>query len=393
MCYTRPYSKPNLTHLSLLPLSLYIHIPWCLKKCPYCDFNSHALKQTLPEQQYVDCLLADLARDVERYHIKRPLESLFIGGGTPSLFSPRALDNLLRGVQKQLVFSNDIEITLEANPGTFEQAKFAEFRAIGINRLSIGIQSFDDALLAQLGRVHNGKEAIRAAEIAHQANFENINLDLMFGLPSATLTHSEKDIQTGIALAPTHLSFYQLTLEPNTYFHRYPPTLPSDDAILNTQRHCQALLAAHHFEQYEVSAYSLQGKKCRHNKNYWQFGDYLGIGAGAHGKISLSEPHNIVRTQKNKHPERYQQITAHPFIEETISQADLPLEFLMNHLRLKQGFSLSHYEKVTGLGPCTLERQLSDCVREKLLVKSGDIYTCTAFGWDFLDTILQKFVA
>lgn len=378
--------------MSLLPLSLYIHIPWCLKKCPYCDFNSHAIKYTLPETHYVNCLLADLARDIARYQVTRPLETIFIGGGTPSLFSARALDDLLRGIQLQLPFAENIEITLEANPGTFEFEKFADFRAIGINRLSIGVQTFDDHLLSQLGRVHSGKEAIRAAEMAHKVDFENFNLDLMFGLPQSTLTHSEHDILTALALEPTHLSFYQLTLEPNTYFHRYPPTLPSDDLIFQTQQHCQHILAAHHFEQYEVSAYSLRGKQCRHNVNYWQFGDYLGIGAGGHGKLSLALPHNIVRTQKNKHPDRYQQLTSHEFIEETISQTDLPLEFLMNHLRLKQGFSLTHYETVTGLSASTLEPQLSDCVHEKLLVKSEDLYVCTDVGWHFLDSILQKFV-
>ena len=377
----------------MLPLSLYIHIPWCLKKCPYCDFNSHAVKDALPEKHYVDCLLADLARDIARYEITRPLETIFIGGGTPSLFSARALDDLLRGIQTQLTFAENIEITLEANPGTFEFEKFADFRAIGINRLSIGVQTFDDHLLSQLGRVHSGKEAIRAAEMAHNVGFENFNLDFMFGLPQSNLTHSERDIRTAIALEPTHLSFYQLTLEPNTYFHRYPPTLPSDDIIFQSQQHCQQILAAHRFEQYEVSAYSLRGKQCRHNVNYWQFGDYLGIGAGGHGKLSLALPNEIIRTQKNKHPDRYQQITSHEFIEESISQPDLPLEFLMNHLRLKQGFSLTHYESVTGLSASTLEPQLSDCVHEKLLVKSDDLYVCTDVGWNFLDSILQKFVA
>lgn len=377
----------------MLPLSLYIHIPWCLKKCPYCDFNSHAIKDALPEKHYVDCLLADLARDIARYRITRPLETIFIGGGTPSLFSARALDDLLRGIQTQLLFSENIEITLEANPSTFEFEKFADFRAIGINRLSIGVQTFDDHLLSQLGRVHSGKEAIQAAEMAHKVGFENFNLDFMFGLPQSNLTHSERDILTAMALEPTHLSFYQLTLEPNTYFHRYPPTLPSDDLIFQTQQHCQHILAAHHFEQYEVSAYSLRGKQCRHNVNYWQFGDYLGIGAGGHGKLSLALPDDIIRTQKNKHPDRYQQMTSQEFIEETISQTDLPLEFLMNHLRLKQGFSLAHYEMATGLSASTLEPQLSDCVHEKLLVKSDDSYVCTDVGWNFLDSILQKFIA
>ncbi len=374
----------------MLPLSLYIHIPWCLKKCPYCDFNSHAIKDSLPENHYVDCLLADLARDIVRHQITRPLHSIFIGGGTPSLFSPEAMNKLLRGIEKQLDFSADIEITMEANPSTFEFEKFAEFKAIGINRLSIGVQSFDNSLLSELGRVHNGKEAILAAEMAHKVGFENFNLDLMFGLPKSTLAQTENDIRTAIALEPTHLSFYQLTLEPNTYFYRYPPVLPSDEVIFNLQQHCQKILAEHDFEQYEVSAYSLKGKQCRHNLNYWQFGDYLGIGAGAHGKLSLELPNKIIRTQKNKHPERYQQENA--FIENTIEIADLPLEFVMNQLRLKQGFSLSHYEIATGLNPKTLEPVLSDCIKSGLLIEQNGFYRCSENGWDFLDSILQKFL-
>lgn len=233
----------------MLPLSLYIHIPWCLKKCPYCDFNSHAVKNQLPETHYIDSLLADLARDIERYKITRPLQSIFIGGGTPSLFSPEALNLLLRGIERQLNFVADIEITLEANPGTFEFQKFAEFKAIGINRLSIGVQSFDDILLAELGRVHSGNEAIAAAEMAHKVGFDNFNLDLMFGLPKSTLAQTENDVRTAISLHPTHFSFYQLTLEPNTYFYRYPPVLPSDELIFKTQQHCQQILAEHNYAQ------------------------------------------------------------------------------------------------------------------------------------------------
>ncbi len=374
----------------MLPLSLYIHIPWCLKKCPYCDFNSHAIKDQLPETHYIDSLLTDLARDVERYDITRPLHSIFIGGGTPSLFSPDALNRLLRGIEAQLNFAEDIEITLEANPGTFEYQKFAEFKGIGINRLSIGIQTFDDNLLRELGRVHSSKEAITAAEMARQVGFDNFNLDLMFGLPKSTLTHSERDIQTAIALQPTHLSFYQLTLEPNTYFHRYPPVLPSDELIFKTQQHCQQILAQHGYAQYEVSAYSLAGKQCRHNLNYWQFGDYLGIGAGAHGKLSLELPQRIIRTQKHKHPERYEQLN--DFIENMIEPSELPLEFLMNQLRLKQGFTLAHYQAVTDLNAITLEPALSDCIKAGLLIEHENVYRCTDQGWNFLDNVLQKFI-
>ncbi len=348
------------------------------------------MKDSLPETHYVDCLLADLARDISRYQITRPLHSIFIGGGTPSLFSPEAMNTLLRGVEKQLDFSTDIEITMEANPSTFEFEKFAEFRAIGINRLSIGVQSFDNSLLTELGRVHNGKEAILAAEMAHKVGFENFNLDLMFGLPKSTLAQTENDIRTAIALEPTHLSFYQLTLEPNTYFYRYPPVLPSDEKIFEIQKHCQKILAKRDFSQYEVSAYSLKGKQCRHNLNYWQFGDYLGIGAGAHGKLSCDLPNHIIRTQKNKHPERYQQ--ENEFIENVIEIADLPLEFVMNQLRLKDGFSLSHYKNATGLNAKTLEPALSDCVKKGLLIEQNFVYRCSEQGWDFLDSILQKFL-
>ncbi len=376
----------------MLPLSLYIHIPWCLKKCPYCDFNSHAVKNQLPETYYIDSLLADLARDIERYKITRPLQSIFIGGGTPSLFSPEALNRLLRGVEQQLNFIADIEITLEANPGTFEFQKFAEFKAIGINRLSIGVQSFDDTLLAKLGRVHSGNEAIAAAEMAHKVGFDNFNLDLMFGLPNATLSDSENDVRTAISLSPTHFSFYQLTLEPNTYFYRYPPVLPSDELIFKTQQHCQQILAEHNYAQYEVSAYSLAGKQCRHNVNYWQFGDYLGIGAGAHGKLSLKLPAKIIRTQKPKHPDQYRQFSEQDFIENVIETVDVPLEFLMNQLRLKQGFNLSHYSLTTGLDSTTLEPALSECVKTGLLVEYENVYRCTDHGWNFLDDILQKFL-
>lgn len=372
----------------MLPLSLYVHIPWCLKKCPYCDFNSHAVKDKLPENRYVDLLLADLARDVARYQIDRPLHSIFIGGGTPSLFSPDALDKLLRGIKAQIPFVSDIEITLEANPSTFEFEKFAEFREIGINRLSIGVQSFDEVLLQELGRVHSGKEAILAAEMAHKVGFENFNLDLMFGLPKSTLVHTENDIRTAIALEPTHLSFYQLTLEPNTYFYRYPPVLPSDDTIFETQQYCQKILAKHDYAQYEVSAYSLDGRQCRHNLNYWQFGDYLGIGAGAHGKISL--PSKIIRTQKHKHPDRYENECE--TIENIIEQTEIPLEFVMNQLRVKTGFSLSHYENTTGLNAKTLEPALTKCVQAGLIVAEGENYRCSETGWNFLDSVLQEFI-
>ncbi len=374
------------------PLSLYIHIPWCIKKCPYCDFNSHAAKSELPESAYIAALLDDLALDIERYNITRPISSIFIGGGTPSLFSPEAINRLLRGIEQQLRLEEGLEITLEANPGTFESHKFAEFRALGINRLSIGIQSFNDPLLKKLGRVHSAQEAIHAAEIALQSGFDNFNLDLMFGLPGASPESSKIDIQTAISLKPTHISFYQLTLEPNTWFHKFPPKLPDDETIFSTQKECQQLLADHGYQQYEVSAYSKQGLQCRHNVNYWQFGDYLGIGAGAHGKITQSLPQSIVRSFKPKSPEQYLSNSHKNGGADVIAVADLPLEFIMNHLRLKQGFMLEDYQAATGLAAATLEPALSDCVKQNLLIRQNNHYYCSEQGWNFLDNILEKFI-
>lgn len=376
----------------MLPLSLYIHIPWCIKKCPYCDFNSHAVKADTPERAYIDALLQDLAVDIQRYQITRPIHSIFIGGGTPSLFSPDAINRLLRGIEQQLLLVDDIEITLEANPGTFESHKFAEFKAIGINRLSIGIQSFNNRLLKKLGRVHDAREAIIAAEIAHQVGFTNFNLDLMFGLPDASPEDSQLDINTAINLQSTHISFYQLTLEPNTYFHKFPPQLPNDELIFNTQQQCQQLLATAGFQQYEVSAYSQQGTQCRHNLNYWQFGDYLGIGAGAHGKITNSLPDKIIRTFKPKSPEQYLKNTHTNGDADSISVTDLPLEFLLNHLRLKKGFSLATFQATTGLSISTLEPALSHCLNEGLIIHQNNHYYCSETGWNFMDNILARFV-
>ena len=378
--------------IPLPPLSLYIHIPWCIKKCPYCDFNSHAVKADMPEAAYIAALLNDLALDIQRHAITRPISSIFIGGGTPSLFSPEAIDRLLRGIEQQLTLQDGIEITLEANPGTFESHKFAEFRALGINRLSIGVQSFDDQLLTKLGRVHSGHEAIVAAEIAHQSGFDNFNLDLMFGLPGAGVDSSATDVATAIDLKPTHISFYQLTLEPNTYFHKFPPQLPNDELIFAIQKQGQALLADHGFQQYEVSAYSQPGLQCSHNVNYWQFGDYLGIGAGAHGKITQVQPDHIVRTVKPKSPEQYLSDTHKNGGADVIAVAELPLEFIMNHLRLKQGFTTEAYQAMTGLALATLEPALSECLQQGLLIHQDGRYYCSEHGWNFMDNILEKFM-
>ena len=374
------------------PLSLYVHIPWCIKKCPYCDFNSHTAKAGLPESAYIDALLLDLSRDIEKYAITRPLHSIFIGGGTPSLFSPESIAKLLDGIKQRISVENDLEITLEANPGTFESEKFKEFNMLGINRLSIGVQSFNDGLLAKLGRVHSGQEAVKAAEIAHAAGFTNFNLDLMFGLPGAVPWDSEKDIATAIALKPTHISFYQLTLEPNTLFHKYPPKLPDDELIFATQKNCQSLLSENGYQQYEISAYSQPGKECLHNLNYWQFGDYLGIGAGGHGKISTGLPDQIIRSVKAKSPEAYLQNPTNTAVYQLITIDELPLEFVMNQLRLRNGFTLHHYQAMTGLPASTLEPGLSDCQEQSLITLENGYYACTGKGWDFLDTVLGRFI-
>jgi putative oxygen-independent coproporphyrinogen III oxidase len=375
----------------LPPLSLYIHIPWCIKKCPYCDFNSHAVKAELPESAYINALLTDLSSDIEKYAVTRPIQSIFIGGGTPSLFSPESLDRLISGIKERTILEENLEITLEANPGTFESHKFKEFNALGINRLSIGIQSFNNDLLTKLGRVHSGQEAVKAAEIAHHAGFANFNLDLMFGLPGASPGDSENDVLTAIGLKPSHISFYQLTLEPNTLFHKYPPKLPDDEFIFTTQKNCQGLLADNGYQQYEISAYSQSGRQCRHNVNYWQFGDYLGIGAGAHGKISLSLPDNIIRSSKPKSPEAYLNKPSNNGTSQVIAINELPLEFVMNQLRLRSGFTLNHYQAMTGLPASTLQPALSDCQQQGLISLESGYYVCTDKGWDFLDSVLEKF--
>ena len=376
---------------NLPPLSLYIHFPWCIRKCPYCDFNSHEAKTGIPERRYIDALLQDLAAELTALSELRPLGSIFMGGGTPSLFSPAMLQLLLQEIRQLIPFTEDCETTLEANPGSFESVKFQEFHALGINRLSIGIQSFQDKHLQKLGRVHNAQEALSAVEIARQAGFTNINLDLMFGLPEQTDREAVQDIQTAIALQPQHISFYQLTLEPNTYFHKYPPRLPEDDQIYALQQAGQQLLAESGYRQYEISAYAQPDFQCRHNRNYWQFGDYLGIGAGAHGKISERLPDRIIRTSKARNPEQYMQQTL-PTIRQAIALPELPLEFLMNQLRLKDGFKLSEYSELTGLSVQSLEPGLSQCLQQKLLLEQQQNISCSPQGWDFLDLILEKFV-
>lgn len=377
--------------MPLPPLSLYVHFPWCIQKCPYCDFNSHAVKSGIPEQQYVAALLADLQAELNLLDTPRAIGSIFMGGGTPSLFSPEALSTLLTEIKQRVELSPDCEITLEANPGTFESAKFKAFRELGINRLSIGIQSFNDRHLKKLGRVHDAGEAVKAVDIARQAGFENLNLDLMFGLPKQTEAEALADIHTAVSLKPSHLSFYQLTLEPNTYFYKFPPQLPEDESIFVLQKACQQVLADSGYRQYEISAYASAGVQCRHNLNYWQFGDYLGIGAGAHGKITRSVPHDIVRTAKPKGPEQY--LKNPTAATRTVIPVDqLPLEFVMNHLRLKSGFNLADFTRWTGLPPDSLQPAMLQCIDQGLLIRQQQQIFCSERGWDFLDEILEKFM-
>ena len=375
----------------LPPLALYIHIPWCVRKCPYCDFNSHAAGPSLPEEEYVDALLADLDADREHIH-GRELTSIFFGGGTPSLFSARALGRLLEGVQKRVPFAGDIEITLEANPGTFEQAKFRDYRGLGINRLSIGVQSFQGAKLKALGRIHDGNEAIRAADMARAAGFDNFNLDLMHGLPEQSIEDALFDLRTAIAQGPTHLSWYQLTMEPNTVFWSQPPELPEDDLLWDIQEAGQALLAAEGYGQYEVSAYAQAGKAARHNLNYWTFGDFLGIGAGAHAKLSAPDG-RIVRTWKTRLPKDYLD-TAKSFQagERLLDAEELPFEFLMNVLRLSDGVPAALFEQRTSLPLASLDAARREAEARGLLVRDPQRLVVTREGQLFLNDLLQHFL-
>ncbi|SEL17517.1 radical SAM family heme chaperone HemW [Pseudomonas agarici] len=382
---------PRAPLAQLPPLALYIHIPWCVRKCPYCDFNSHAASPVLPEQAYVDALLADLDQNLLAVH-GRELSSIFFGGGTPSLFSAQALGRLLKGVEARIPFASDIEITLEANPGTFEQEKFVAYRQLGINRLSIGIQSFQAAKLKALGRIHTGDEAMRAADMARRAGFDNFNLDLMHGLPDQSLEDALGDLRQAIALKPTHLSWYQLTLEPNTVFWNQPPTLPEDDTLWDIQEAGQALLAEHGYTQYEVSAYAQSGRAARHNLNYWRFGDFIGIGAGAHGKLSHPDG-RIVRTWKTRLPKDYlNPAKSFQAGEKALSNDELPFEFLMNALRLTEGVDAILFAQRTGLSLDRLHEGRAEAEQNGLLQVEPTRLAATARGQLFLNDLLQYFL-
>lgn len=381
-----------MTHI---PLSLYIHIPWCIRKCPYCDFNSHKAPDGLAEKEYVQALLADLASELPHIWGRR-LESIFIGGGTPSLFSAESIDTLLSGIRALLPFRPNIEVTMEANPGTFEQEKFRGFREAGINRLSVGIQSFNPQHLQALGRVHNREEALRAADIARTAGFDNFNLDLMFGLPQQTLDEAMQDLQQAVELAPTHLSWYQLTLEPNTLFYKTPPILPDDDLLADIQLNGQHFINLSCYAQYEVSAYARPGFECRHNRNYWEFGDYAAIGAGAHGKITNPAEASIIRYHKYRQPAEYMQHAMQGTArsgEQMLTPADLNFEFMLNALRLREGFSPSLFTERTGLPFHRLKAGLDQAMqRGLLLVDGGERVRPTETGWLFLNEAIQLFL-
>jgi len=372
------------------PLSLYIHLPWCERKCPYCDFNSHELRD-LPETNYVDALLRDLEGDLALAQ-GRTIETLFIGGGTPSLFSAREIARLLKGVGSLLNLSPELEATMEANPGSAEAGKFEGFRAAGINRLSLGIQSFDDHCLQALGRVHNSDQARAAIEHARAAGFDNLNIDLMHGLPGQSITAAEADLRTALAYKPSHLSWYQLTIEPNTRFHKQPPLLPIEDELADIQQRGEAVLASAGFSQYEVSAYSYGNLRCRHNLNYWSFGDYLGIGAGAHGKVSYSDG-RIERYAKTRQPEAYLTAQANGFTasRHLLSRGDTSGEFMLNALRLNEGFSRKQFTARTGLDASEIEDTLQRFEREGLLDIDGAQIKTSELGRRFLDTVVAGF--
>ena len=379
---------------SLPPLTLYIHFPWCVQKCPYCDFNSHELKTSLDETRYINALISDLEQELPLFW-GRSISSIFMGGGTPSLFSPESIDQLLSALRARISFAPDIEITMEANPGTIELGKFKEFSSAGINRLSIGIQSFSDDKLTSLGRIHGRKEAIRAAELAHDADFNSFNIDLMYGLPNQSLAQAVEDIETAIALEPKHLSHYQLTIEPNTFFHHQPPVTPDDDKLWDMQNACQARLAKHNYQQYEISAYAKEGFQCQHNLNYWQFGDYLGIGAGAHGKLTNAPEQQITRSWKVKQPQNYlenaltdNRISGH----KVLTRDDAAFEFMMNALRLNLGIETVLFQQHVGLPISTVEKSLKQAEKNGWINWDINRIQPTSAGLQYLNTLLELFI-
>ena len=388
------YMRPGTLQLAALPpLSLYVHLPWCIKKCPYCDFNSHEQPAgPLPEQRYIDAVVADLEAALPLIW-GRGIHSIFIGGGTPSLFSPDAIDRLISDIRARLRLEANCEITLEANPGTFEKDRFAAFAQAGVTRLSIGVQSFNDAHLKALGRVHDRAQALAAVEEAARA-FATFNLDIMYALPGQSLEQVGQDIRTALGFAPPHISIYHLTIEPNTYFAKFPPAVPEDDTAYAMLDHITELTEASGLQRYEVSAYAKDGHRCAHNLNYWQFGDYLGIGAGAHSKISFA--HRVVRQVRLREPRLYQEraLAGNALAQsEDVARADLPFEYMLNALRLRQGFGLREFTERTGLPVTAIAQALDAAERKGLIERDLHRVRPTVRGFDFLSDLQALFLA
>ena len=384
--------RPGSLQLAALPpLSLYVHLPWCLKKCPYCDFNSHEMPAILPEQAYIDALVADLEAALPLIW-GRSIHSVFIGGGTPSLFTPAAIDRLLGSLRARLRLEPDCEITLEANPGTFEHNRFRAYRQAGVTRLSIGVQSFNDDHLKALGRVHDRAQALAAVQEAALA-FDTFNLDIMYALPGQTLQQLEQDMASALQFAPPHISIYHLTIEPNTYFAKYPPALPEDDSAYAMLDRITELTAAAGLDRYEVSAFARSGHRCFHNLNYWQFGDYLGIGAGAHSKLSFA--HRVVRQVRLRDPKRYteQALAGNALAQdEEVARADLPFEYMLNALRLRHGFGLREFTERTGLPLSSVEGALQQAEQQGLIHRDYARVVPTVKGFDFLTDLQSLFL-
>ncbi|MDZ7893225.1 MAG: radical SAM family heme chaperone HemW [Rhodoferax sp.] len=388
------YMRPGSLQFSALPpLSLYVHLPWCIKKCPYCDFNSHEqAKDGLQERRYVDALIADLEAALPLIW-GRNIHSIFIGGGTPSLFSPEAIDRLLGDIRARLRLEADCEITMEANPGTFEKDRFKAFRGAGVTRLSIGVQSFNDTHLKALGRVHDRKQALAAVEEA-AASFDTFNLDIMYALPGQTQAQLDEDLATALQFQPPHISIYHLTIEPNTYFAKFPPQIPEDDTAYAMLDRITEATAAAGMDRYEVSAYARQGHRCFHNVNYWQFGDYLGIGAGAHSKLSFA--HRVVRQVRFRDPARYmeQALTGHAVAQDDeVARADLPFEYMLNALRLRNGFGLRDFTERTGLAITAIQKGLEEAERKGLIERDFARVRPTVKGFDFLSDLQEIFLS
>jgi putative oxygen-independent coproporphyrinogen III oxidase len=376
-------------------LALYVHMPWCVRKCPYCDFNSHQLKSAAPDASYIDALIRDFDGELPRLSGRR-IDTVFFGGGTPSLFQPEDFSRLLGALRQRIAFAEEVEVTLEANPGTIERGRFAGYRDAGVNRVSLGAQTFAPRALELLGRIHSADDTHRAVAELRAAKLDNFNLDLMYALPQQTAEEALDDVRIACALGPAHISYYQLTLEPGTVFHARPPPLPDEDAAWQIQTAGQKLLAEAGYVQYEVSAYARDGARCRHNVNYWLFGDYLGIGAGAHGKLSLELPQRILRTTKPKQPREYQEQIRRggPLGESSfIAAADLPFEFMLNALRLNEGFTVSDYRRQTGLEMDSLEVKIAQAERRGLLASRTGGWCPTELGRRFLNDLQASFLA